>query len=565
METGNDVSAETDASVQDEVGRSLFARWGVTTRDVLVLAAAALICAGLGPFEFGGWTMRMAALLAGLPLGVVTLVRLARARDKASLAAAAFLGWAVLGALASRAPWRSILGQVDGNTQSVVIFLAVFGLWALARTLSERGRSLVGPVLVGALGLSALVGIAQIVLDVSSGSFAHVGGRARGLEGNAALYNPPLCGAWAWCASRSEFAAGARIRLYALAGVLFFAVGIGVSGTRVSIIAMGMVYIAIGARARSLRSLRIVAVGVCGLITSIYMQHVFLPSDVTKGANSVDRFSSVGTEGRVELWKAGLSAFRERPFLGWGVGRVRPAVQHHFSPGFVRAYQPNDFGYAWNDVHNVLVQMLVSVGIVGVGLLVAFIIFAIRKADFGLALAAGAISVNWLLQPSGISSLGVTAVFLGAAASRLPDLHRSPSAERLNRDKVRSGITAVAVVVGFTAALALVVADLNLRSAVRSGDKAAMRSAAGWFGDDPFIIDTFFIDTYRPGIPGEGQARVAAARRAATAEPDVPVWWNELAMTQWDTQDYGGMRQSVEKALELQPNHLRSWVQLTAY
>ncbi|HEY4608720.1 MAG TPA: O-antigen ligase family protein, partial [Ilumatobacteraceae bacterium] len=495
METGNDVSAETDASVQDEVGRSLFARWGVTTRDVLVLAAAALICAGLGPFEFGGWTMRMAALLAGLPLGVVTLVRLARARDKASLAAVAFLGWAVLGAVASRAPWRSILGQVDGNTQSVVIFLAVFGLWALARTLSERGRSLVGPVLVGALGLSALVGIAQIVLDVSSGSFAHVGGRAGGLEGNAALYSATLCGAWAWCASRSEFAAGARIRLYALAGVLFFAVGIGVSGTRVSIIAMGMVCIAIGARARSLRSLRIVAVGVCGLITSIYMQHVFLPSDVTKGANSVDRFSSVGTEGRVELWKAGLSAFRERPLLGWGVGRVRPAIQHHFSPGFVRAYQPNDFGYAWNDVHNVLVQMLVSVGIVGVGLLVAFIIFATRKADFGLAVAAGAISVNWLLQPSGISSLGVTAVFLGAAASRLPDLHRSPSAERLNRDKVRSGITAVAVVVGFTAALALVVADLNLRSAVRSGDKAAMRSAAGWFGDDPFIIDTFFIDT----------------------------------------------------------------------
>src|SRR3954471_1399720 len=274
VETGNDVSAETDPSVKDEVGRSLFARWGVTTRDVLVLAAAALICAGLRPFECGGWPRRMAPLLAGLPLGVVTLVRLARARDKASLAAVAFLGWAVLGAVASRAPWRSILGQVDGNTQSVVIFLAVFGLWALARTLSERGRSLVGPVLVGALGLSAFVGIAQIVFDVSSGSLGHVGGRAGGLEGNAALYSATLCGAWAWCASRSEFAAGARTRLYALAGVLYFALGIGLSGTRVSIVAIAIASVVVCVRARNIRSIRVPVGAVAGLVLSFVIQRI---------------------------------------------------------------------------------------------------------------------------------------------------------------------------------------------------------------------------------------------------------------------------------------------------
>ena len=75
----------------------------------------------------------------------------------------------------------------------------------------------------------------------------------------------------------------------------------------------------------------------------------------------------------------------------------------------------------------------------------------------------------------------------------------------------------------------------------------------------------FFVDTYKASDPHEAQARVEAARRAVAAEPDVPVWWNELAMTQWDTRDFEGMRQSVEKALELQPNHVRSWVQLTAY
>jgi Tfp pilus assembly protein PilF len=55
------------------------------------------------------------------------------------------------------------------------------------------------------------------------------------------------------------------------------------------------------------------------------------------------------------------------------------------------------------------------------------------------------------------------------------------------------------------------------------------------------------------------------ALREIAAEPDVPHWWNELAMTQWDNGDFDGMRASIDKALSLQPNHVRSWVQMTAY
>jgi O-antigen ligase len=350
-----------------------------------------------------------------------------------------------------------------------------------------------------------------------------------------------------------------------LVGVVFFAVGIGVSGTRVSIIAVGLVCIAVLLHARTLRSLRVAALAVLGFATSNLMQHVFLPTAVTKGATAVDRFSSVGAEGRIELWKAGMSALRERPFLGWGVGRVRPAVQHHFTPSFVRAYQFDDFSHAWNDVHNVFVQMLVSVGIVGFVLLAAFVVLSVRKGDFGLALAAAAISVNWMLQPTGLSSLSIAMIFLGAAAVRTPELCRSVRIGRLGSDKVGGAVTVGAVVVGLAAALTLVGADLNLRRAVQTGDSAQMRAAAAWFGDDPFIIDTFFVGTYKASDPEEAQARVQAARRAVVAEPDVPVWWTELAMTQWDTKDFEGMRESVEKALELQPNHVRAWVQLTAY
>ena len=94
---------------------------------------------------------------------------------------------------------------------------------------------------------------------------------------------------------------------------------------------------------------------------------------------------------------------------------------------------------------------------------------------------------------------------------------------------------------------------------------AGIRAAAAWYGNDPFVIDEFVLGSYQQHLASDQPARVAAARRAVAAEPDVPTWWNELAMTQWDSGDFAGMRASIEEALELQPNHVRSWVQLTAY
>jgi hypothetical protein len=106
---------------------------------------------------------------------------------------------------------------------------------------------------------------------------------------------------------------------------------------------------------------------------------------------------------------------------------------------------------------------------------------------------------------------------------------------------------------------------VHLKVAVQQGDMAGIRAAAAWYGNDPFVIDEFVLGSYQQHLAADQPARVAAARRAVAAEPDVPTWWNELAMTQWDSGDFAGMRASIEAALELQPNHVRSWVQLTAY
>ncbi|MEY2522136.1 MAG: O-Antigen ligase [Ilumatobacteraceae bacterium] len=553
VQTETELPAETVGGEQIGRGHSQFARWGLTSHDVLVLVAGALFCAGTGPFEFGGWTLRMAALLAGLPLGVVLLVRLAWNRDRAAQAAVAFVVWAFVAALASGAPWRSIVGQVDGNTESVVIFLGVFGFWALARRMSHRGRALVGPVLVGALALSALVGVLQIVLDIRTGPLAQAGGRAGGLEGNAVLFSSTLCGAAAWCSSVNISAASLRSRRISLACLVFFALAIGLSGSRVSVASIVLVSVVVCWRARKLSALRVPAAALLGLIASWLVQLW-----ANAGANTASRLSSAGDAGRGSLWRAGFSAIVERPILGWGPGRVRPAVQHHFTSDFVRLHQTDDYNYAWNDIHNILLQMLITVGIVGVVLLTVFVVFAFRRVDFGMGLAAVAVSINWLLQPAGISSLGVAAIFLGASSAFVA----APTRPIRRWPRV---LAASSVALGLTAALALVAADLNLRRAVYSGDPATIRSAAAWFGEDPLVMDLFVMDSYRSGAASDRAERTKVALREIAAEPDVPHWWNELAMTQWDNGDFDGMRASIEKALSLQPNHVRSWVQMTAY
>ena len=74
-------------------------------------------------------------------------------------------------------------------------------------------------------------------------------------------------------------------------------------------------------------------------------------------------------------------------------------------------------------------------------------------------------------------------------------------------------VTGASVTVGLAAAMALVVADVHLRHAVQSGDQGAIRSAAGWFGDDPFVLDLFVMDSYRSSIASGRAERTKVALR----------------------------------------------------
>ncbi|HXY53925.1 MAG TPA: O-antigen ligase family protein [Nitrospirota bacterium] len=83
-----------------------------------------------------------------------------------------------------------------------------------------------------------------------------------------------------------------------------------------------------------------------------------------------DVSGSTGT--RIELWKGALLMFKERPFLGIGLGDFQPTINNLISEN--RLKQPTDTHHA----HNIYLQVLATRGIIGIAVLLLFLISLIR-------------------------------------------------------------------------------------------------------------------------------------------------------------------------------------------
>ena len=175
------------------------------------------------PFtHFPDSTPRMLVVLCALPLGVVCLIAAVRRGDRAALAATVFVAWVVLCAWLADARGMALLGSFGRDTSALVI-AAGFGLWAIGRRVTERGRAILPTVLLGCLGLSACFGLLQVLVRASGGGLVGlVGGRAHGLGGGHIYFGATMAGAaclvavtqrarsWQWCALVFVFAASAN-------------------------------------------------------------------------------------------------------------------------------------------------------------------------------------------------------------------------------------------------------------------------------------------------------------------------------------------------------------------
>jgi hypothetical protein len=252
------------------------------------------------------------------------------------------------------------------------------------------------------------------------------------------------------------------------------------------------------------------------------------------------------------MWSYGFEAFLDRPLVGHGLGRFRPAVQQYFEPAFVRANVQDDLLQGWFDSHSIVVQIVVGLGIVGLLLSVAFVVAAGRHARGPFAFAAIAIVASWFLQPAGLPTLALAALLFGASQ---PSLGSAGEAAGRTVTRPRVGLAAA----GLAAVLLsgwVIVADARMDAATSNGSQAAASAAVTWFPHDPMVVSEAATSLFTPTAERDVQRQVLEwNRRAIELEPDFPYWWVRLGIRQMVYGDLAGARESFEEALRLQPYH----------
>jgi hypothetical protein len=526
-----------------------FARHGLSTRDVLVLALAAIWCVAYGPFfVVTSWTPRVLLMLAALPAGTLVMFDLARRHDRAARWALASLATAVVSAVLSADPRASLVGFYGMET-SVAVTLGAFAMWALGRATSAPSRRLLPGVLASALGVNALVGVLQVVLRIDSGDLGVEPGRASGLTPNAVYFGALMAGAAVMCAAQ---ALGRAHRRLWLVGVVAFAMASTLSGGRIALGALiaGTAYVVIrharDARARLGVGASAVLGGALGTIIVRLMQ----TTSVT------ERVTDSGLTGRAEAWRFGLQAFAERPVFGWGLGRYRAAAQSHFDVAFVRRYAPNELSQAWFDPHNVLVNLLVGVGAVGLIVFLGFAISILRTSRGPLAVGAGVIALSWLVQPAALATFPLALLMLGAASTVEVE---APAGTRFRRFVV------VALAMSFVAWIGGV--DLAVRHAADQGDVVDAEAALEWMPGDPvlshLVAQLWMYEALDD--PAAGPQAIEWSKKVVDSQPDRPYWWSRLATRQLLLGDSDDAKSSLDRALELSPWNADAWTVMLAY
>jgi O-antigen ligase len=359
-----------------------------------------------------------------LLLAVATLWLGWRWRDvprAALLAAAAVLAVATLSTVTSSAVWVSLMGS--DASRGGLLSLAVWAAWfcvaaAAARDTPWRGQALclcVWPVaayaLVQRLGFDPL-------------SWSSVATWCGALRPFSILGHPFQLGVWTamvlplaldltastvglrragWLATALA-AAGTGLLSFSRAGWLCAAVALAVW---------------LSLRVRRRWSLTAALAGAAAVALSAVFSAPF--------AARLQGFFVAPT--RVDMWRAAWAAFRERPWLGWGVDTFQ-LVSQRFRPADAWL---REWGATSQHAHSLPAQWLATLGLAGVALLCALAValggtFRRRRRDVPAgvwaALAAFVLSTTLGFHGTAVLALGLT-LLAGLPAPDAPHVHLS--------------------------------------------------------------------------------------------------------------------------------------------
>lgn len=517
--------------------RSFLESYGLTALDAVATAVAASMVVLLLPAGLSNWASRIAVLVALVPLGSLFLVRSIRDRDRAAVLLALVIVAAAASSALSDAPWTAFIGSFK-HQSSFLIYLGAACAWAIGTRVSSRGQVAIGWGVVGASALSGFFAVLELIAKPAPGAWALTDGRPPGLAVHPVYFGAFAAGCAAWFAYRLID----RVTLPDLAGLAFSSAFATLSGSRVALLAVVLLTIVAVARAERWRAwpgLLAVAVGATGATAF----HRALGSS----QSSLDRGATSGLDDRLHLWPYGLRGWTEHPLLGWGPGRFGTAISGHLDDAWILR-----FSNAWADAHNVGLEWLVTMGVVGLVLGAAFMIVACVRARGPLAWMAGAIAFGWLLEPTTAGTLGLAALLLGASCGTpRRSLESAPANPRRER---RFELAACGL--GLLLGAWYLANDLTVD--VTAPTVTTDATLHWWYSHDPevasMISDGFGIRAV--GRPGGSPEAVEWAREAVAREPDSPIWRAALAARLLHTGDVDGARVAAEEALRRQDNNV---------
>jgi hypothetical protein len=326
-----------------------------------------------------------------------------------------------------------------------------------------------------------------------------------------------------------------------MAGVAAF--GAQISGSRVALFGGGLLFVVALAVTRP--PLRKAATLAGSALAGVVVSAVFLTQD----DSSTERLTSesAGFVFRADVWRHGVDAWTQRPLIGWGAGRFQEAMAGQLTLADKRGGAPDTLYQLYFDAHNLFVEHLTTTGFVGLGLLIAFVVVAVRRTRGPLVWLAAGIGITWLLEPVSVAVAPVALLALGAAAPPRPD---APT----RSVRLLAGSFAGA---GLLVGLAMIWGGYQLRRAEDDSDLAAVQRAELVYWRDASVADLRMqirLAEYQESRSDERlDALLRDATRAVRFEPANVRWWSRLGALRLYGSDPAGALEAFDRALALNP------------
>jgi hypothetical protein len=531
------VSVDVEA---DAIPIGIESRRGLNVADVCAIVGVVVLSAAYLPGWTAAWDApRVAVFLLAVPVGVVGVPLMAWRRDPTAAVLTAFLGCGLVASLLAESRTISLVGGI-GRQSSWVLWCGAAGLWAIGRSTTELGRSRLVIAAVASGAVSLAFAVVQLIVQPDRFDMSLEQGRPVGLVGNPIYFGAIMCGLAAVVAHPAR-ATGSRL---GLAGFGVFAFGAAVSGSRIAVVVTLLIAAAVAASGARRRGLVLGAT-----IAGANVLAIGLHRAIGTGQSAGERIGTSGVQDRLDLWSFGLKGWADRPLLGAGVGRFRAATQSHYSDAWAGRFSDDRSG-AWLDAHNLFVEMLVTVGIIGLALLIVLFVQFARRGQGALAWGAAAIATTWLLEPAALAPLGIAALFIGAAMAQ-PDGPARP-----NRATWLSALLIIGLALGSWYLVGMRALDGWLPPPVTD------TSPPAWplWRFDPLAASSASesVDLQGSQDPSVASFAIRWAERAVDLEPDFPYWRSNLAFDLLVVGETSEARRVASEALDDQPNHVRT-------